>query len=100
MALVFGKASFAPVVAIVRGFENSILIVPVAENVSGNVVGIDILRVLQPFVVEDFLSYGGLARPVGSGNHYQNRLVLTCDHCEDRLFYLPNARSSAAALPW
>ena len=52
MALAFGKTSFPPFIAIVGGFQYRVLIVPVAEHIAGDIVGIDIFRILKPFVMQ------------------------------------------------
>ena len=46
MALAFSKTSFTPFIAIIGCFENRFLIVPITEHIAGNIVGIDIFRIL------------------------------------------------------
>lgn len=43
MAFAFCKTPFTPFIAIIGGFENRFLIVPVAEHVAGDIIRIDIL---------------------------------------------------------
>ncbi len=52
MALAFCKTSFPPFIAIVGGFQNRLLIVPIAEHIAGYIIRIDILRILKPFVMQ------------------------------------------------
>ena len=53
MAFSFGKASLAPVVTIVSSLKNSLPIIPISENVTSHIVGIDILRILEPFMMKN-----------------------------------------------
>lgn len=50
-------------------FENRLLIVPVAEHIAGYIVGIDILRILQPLIMQNLGGHGSLARSVRADNH-------------------------------
>ena len=37
-----------------QSLRNGLLIVPIFEYITGYIVGIDILRIFQPFMMEDF----------------------------------------------
>ena len=51
MTLTFCKTSFPPFIAIVGGFQNRFLIVPIAKHITGDIVRVDILRILQPLMM-------------------------------------------------
>lgn len=52
MALAFSKTPFSPFIAIVGSFENRVLIVPVAEYIASDIVGIDVFRILKPLHIQ------------------------------------------------
>lgn len=89
MTLTFCKTSFPPFIAVVGSFQNRLLIVPIAKHITGDIVRIDILRILQPLMMQNLLSHRSLARPIGSGNNNQNMAMITCCHSLFCLWHHP-----------
>ena len=89
MAFAFCKTSFPPFIAVVGGFQNRLLIVPVSEYIACDIVGIDVFRILQPLMMQNLGGHGSFTRPIGSGNHNQNRAMITCCHSLFCLWHRP-----------
>ncbi len=60
MAFVFSEASFTPIITVIGCVQNRIPVVPIAEYVSCHIIGIDILRILKPLMMQNLGSYRSL----------------------------------------
>ena len=85
-ALLISQTLLAPIGTVYGSLPHRLGRVPVAEPILRHLVGIDIDRVLEPFMVQYLGCNGGFARAIGAGNDYQDRSMGRFGHSTANFF--------------